>query len=270
MLTTFAGIGLRAPHYQEILEKKPDIGWLEVHSENFFGAGRSLEYLLEIRSNYPISIHGVGLSLGACNEPDLIHLKRIKSLIEKVEPFLISEHLSWSRLGNTYFPDLLPVPYTNESLNIFVANIQKTQDFLQHNLLIENPSSYITYEDSTWEEVDFLVALMQKTGAKLLLDVNNVFVSSMNHGWDPIKYIYKIPSHYVQEIHLAGHSTRQIQDFLLRIDTHDKEVCTEVWELYQRTIQHCGMIPTLIEWDEAIPSLSDLLAEAEKIKQYVD
>ncbi len=270
MLTTFRGIGLRFPHYQEILDKKPDIGWLEVHSENFFGEGRSLECLQEIRKHYPISLHGVGLSLGSINEPDFFHLQRLKTLIEKIEPFLISEHLSWSRLGKNYFPDLLPLPYTDESLQVLSTNIQKTQDFLKRSLLIENPSSYITYQNSTWEESDFLIALLEKTGAKLLLDVNNVFVSSMNHGWEPVAYIKRIPSHYVQEIHLAGHSTRQVENVELHIDTHDKAVCPEVWDLYRVAIQHCGIVPTLLEWDEAIPSLSELLAEAEKIKHYVE
>jgi uncharacterized protein (UPF0276 family) len=268
MLTTHAGIGLRFPHYQEILEKKPDIGWLEVHSENFFGEGRAHQFLLDIRAHYPISLHGVGLSLGSATEPDVLHLQQVKDLMAKVEPFLVSEHLSWSRLGKTYFPDLLPIPYTDESFAVFSDNIQKAQDYLKCTLLIENPSSYITFQDSTWEESDFLVGLAQKTGAKLLLDVNNVFVSSMNHGWDPVQYIQKIPSHFIREIHVAGHSTRQIQDFLLHIDSHDKPVCSEVWDLYRMAIQHCGIIPTLLEWDDAIPSLTDLLAEAQKIKHY--
>lgn len=260
------GIGLRHPHYQEILQKKPNIGWLEVHSENFFGEGNSLQYLLSVREHYPISLHGVGLSLGSIAEPDKHHLHRLEKLIQTVNPCFVSEHLSWSQLGHAHYPDLLPVPYTDESLAIFARNIQITQDFLKQTILIENPSSYVTYHDSTWDEADFLVELSKQTGAKLLVDVNNIFVSCMNHGWNANAYLKKIPAHLVKEIHLAGHSTQQIKDFLLRIDTHDHPVCPEVWELYGMAIQQYGRIPTLLEWDDAIPPLEDLLAEAAKIQ----
>ena len=264
------GVGLRFPHFEEILEQKPDIDWLEVHSENFFGAGRARQYLLNIRKHYPISLHGVGLSLGSATELCLNHLTRLKQLIETVDPFLVSEHLSWSTQGNTYYPDLLPMPYTDESLTIIASHIQQAQDFLKRPLLIENPSSYITYKESSWEEAEFLNELLKRTGAFCLLDVNNVFVSAMNHGWNPIHYIQQINPVFVREIHLSGHSSRQIENVLLRIDSHDQPVCPDVWDLYKKTMGLIGeKIPTLLEWDDSIPPLPNLIAEAKKIKNYV-
>ncbi len=260
------GIGLRYPHYQKMIDLKPDIGWCEVHSENFFGEGARLQYLLSVREHYPVSLHGVGLSLGSVTEPDEMHLQRLAALIQKVEPCFVSEHLSWSKLGNVYYPDLFPLPYTDESFALIARNIQKTQNFLKRNILIENPSSYVTYRESTWDEADFFVTLARETGAQLLVDVNNIFVSCMNHGWDAKAYIHKIPAFLVKEIHLAGHSTRQIENFLLRIDSHDHPVCSEVWDLYALALQQWGKVPTLLEWDEAIPPLEDLLIEAEKIR----
>lgn len=263
----FIGIGLRYLHQQQVLDEKPTVDWFEVHSENFFHAGGyTLHTLCKIRESYPISLHGVGLSLGNAHGIQQQHLLRLRQLIELIDPFLISEHLSWSGTGKTYLPDLLPIPYNNESFQIFCDNINKTQDFLKREILIENPSSYFEYQSSKQDEVSFLVALAQKTGAKILLDVNNVYVSCSNHGWDAKNYLSNIPVGLVKEIHLAGHVVKEIaNDCVVRIDTHNGTVCQEVWELYAEAIKQFGKTPSLLEWDSDIPALSVLIAEAKKI-----
>ncbi len=263
------GIGLRYPHYKLVLKEKPNIDWFEVHSENFFqNSGPALRLLQEIGEHYPISLHGVGLSLGS--QPlSIRHLERLKSLIAAVNPFLVSEHLSWNNSGHIALPDLFPTPYTAESFDIFCQNIGLTQDFLKREILIENPSSYLEFKDSELTEVDFLVSLCQETGAKILLDINNVFVSSTNHGWDPAKYIASIPKTLVKEIHLAGHSVKKMsENEEVLIDTHDNFVCKEVWDLYKIALERFGPQPTLLEWDASIPALSVLTHEAQKALAY--
>jgi uncharacterized protein len=256
--SSFIGLGLRYPHYQQVLEEQPAIGWFEVHSENFF------------RTQYPISLHGVGLSLGSDQDPSMEHLQRLKNLILHMDPFLISEHLSWSTLRGTYIPDLLPIPYNAESLGIFSKNIEKTQDFLGRLLLIENPSSYLEYTGSDWTESEFLVELCRRTGAKILLDINNLFVSASNHGWDPKQYINSIPIDLVKELHIAGHSCKSLsENKIIRIDTHDQKVCPQVWELYGYATQRFGCIRSLLEWDAELPPLSDLQQEAQKMQEYM-
>jgi uncharacterized protein (UPF0276 family) len=266
------GIGLRQPHYYQLLEEKPAIDWLEVHTENFMlNGGPLLDLLLAIRQHYPLSFHGVGLSLGAAQGVCKKHLKRIRMLITRFEPSLISDHLSWSTIGPTYLPDLLPIPYNEESLALIADHIDEAQDYLQRTLLIENPSSYFEYQTSTYTEAKFLTALVKRTGAKILLDVNNLYVSCFNHGWDPYEYIQAIPRSFVQEIHLAGHSVhRQNEQNVLLIDTHDHFVCHEVWELYRYTVNYIGMVPTLLEWDSQIPDLDVLLNEARKSADYIN
>jgi len=265
-------VGLRHPHYAEVLKERPPVDWFEVHSENFFHqGGPAVEGLLEVRKHYPISLHGVGLSLGSAKGVEKDHLIRLKELMAKVDPFLLSEHLSWSFLDGRFVPDLLPIPYNAESFDVLCRNIETTQDFLGREILIENPSSYLEFQCSTQEEVGFLVSLCESTGAKMLLDVNNVFVSSSNHGWDPKQYIHAIPKHLVKEIHLAGHSTKEIgNQKILRIDTHDNFVCQEVWELYALAIQRFGSVSTLLEWDDKIPALSVLVNEALKAREYLE
>lgn len=271
-LNQLIGIGLRHPHYLEVINSLPDIGWFEVHSENFFqSGGPTLSILKTIRKNYPISLHGVGLSLGSADGIDLNHLKKIKNLIHDIDPFLISEHLSWGKINHTFFPDLLPLPYTPESLNILCQNIQQVQDYLQREILIENPSSYLEYNDSVLTEADFLVELCKKSGAKLLLDINNIFVSAHNHQWDAKKYIDTIPVGLVKELHLAGHSHKTISDNkIIKVDTHNNKVCDNVWVLYDYALNKLGTTHTLIEWDTDIPELVVLLSEAEKAKQYCE
>lgn len=270
-LNPLIGIGLRQPHYQQVLECKPKIGWFEVHSENFlYLDSPATKTLLEVRKSYPISLHGVGLSLGSAEGIESQHLYRLKNLISHVEPFMISEHLSWSMVGGNYLPDLLPIPYNHYTMQIFIKNISLAQDFLKRELMIENPSTYLEYRDSSWQEEDFLVTLCQITGAKILLDINNIYVSSVNHGWDAYKYLNTIPANLVGEIHLAGHTQRKIaEDQLLCIDTHDNFVCSEVWDLYAYAINKLGATHTLLEWDDKIPDFSILVNEATKAEQYL-
>ncbi len=271
-LNQLIGIGLRHPHYHEVIDSQPGIGWFEVHSENFFHlGGPSLNALKTIRASYPISLHGVGLSLGSADKLDVDHLKKIKKLIREIDPFLVSEHLSWGKINNTFLPDLLPLPYTQESLSVISQNIQQTQDYLQREILIENPSSYLEYQDSELDEADFIVKLCQKSGAKLLLDINNIFVSAHNHQWDAKKYINSIPGDLVKELHLAGHSHKALSEQkIIKVDTHNNKVCEEVWELYIYSLTHFGLKHTLIEWDADIPELSVLLEEAQKAKTYCE
>jgi len=268
--TDLIGIGLRHQHFIEVIEKKPRIGWLEIHSENFFSqGGPAIQALLKTRELYPISLHGIGLSLGSADEVSRNHLANIKSLINRVSPFLVSEHLSWSRIAGKYMPDLLPIPYTKESLDIFAKNVSIAQDFLQIEILLENPSSYLEYEMTEMREIDFLVKLCQKTGAKILLDVNNVFVSCTNHGWNAIDYIDSIPKNLVKEIHIAGHSTKKIgNEEIICIDSHDRTVCDEVWDLYAYATQKFGPLHTLLEWDTELPDLRVLIKEASKALNY--
>jgi uncharacterized protein (UPF0276 family) len=265
----FIGIGLKSAHYQDILEQKPKIDWFEIHSENYLiDGGAASAMLSSIRENYPISMHGIGLSLGSAEGIERSHLIRLKKLAEDLDPFLISEHLSWNYVNNTYLPELIPIPYTDEAIDVFCRNIECAQDFLQRQILIENPSSYIQYITSNYDESEFLTKIASKSGAGILLDVNNIYVSCVNHGWNIKDYIHSIPQNLVKEIHLAGHSIREINDQKLLIDTHDNFVSQEVWELYAMAIQKFGNIPTLLEWDANIPELSVLVAEALKAKQF--
>jgi uncharacterized protein len=258
-----AGIGLRAPHHAAVRDTRPDVGWLEVHSENHFApAGAAHSALDAIRANYPISLHGVGLSLGGTDELDRAHLAQLAAAIDRYEPALVSEHLCWSAAGGRHTNDLLPMPYTREALHHVSSRIVEAQDALGMPLLIENVSSYVAFRDADFTEWDFLAALAQQTGCGLLLDVNNVFVSANNHGFDPLAYLDGLPRYSVREFHLAGHSTRRVGDRELLIDTHNARVCPEVWALYSAAVTRFGRQPTLIEWDADLPDLPVLVAEA--------
>jgi len=271
MEVNLIGLGLRHPHYQHVLEQGSSVDWFEVHSENFMHHGAARRLLMTVRDKYPLSLHGVGLSLGSADGVDKEHLCRLKELVCQLEPFLLSEHLSWSKINQTYYPDLFPLPYHAQSLQIVCDNIDLAQDYLNRTLLIENPSSYIEYTDSIYREVDFLIHVAQRTGAKILLDINNVVVSCHNHHWDPKAYILAIPSHLVAEIHLAGHSIKTLEDGTsLRIDSHDAPVCAEVWDLYAFALQRFHGCPTLLEWDQNIPEFTDLEQEAMKATRYAN
>lgn len=256
-----AGIGLRAQHYRELLETLPVVGWLEAHSENYFGlGGPPLHFLEQLRSHYPLSLHGVGLSLGSTDPLNLNHLRKLKSLIKRFEPTLVSEHLVWSSVAGRFLNDLLPLPYTEEALRHVCDRIAITQEFLGRQILIENVSSYLQFKASDISEWEFLAEVYRRSGCGILLDVNNIYVNSVNHDFDPLNYLRAIPRDAVQEIHLAGFD--RYNNIL--IDTHGKLVYPEVWNLYRQTIQHFGRVPTLIEWDTDIPALSILLEEAHK------
>lgn len=254
-----AGIGLRAPHYREVLETLPPVGWLEVHSENYFGeGGQPLYYLEQARAHYPLSLHGVGLSLGSADELNRNHLSKLKKLAGRFEPARVSEHLCWCSAGGRYLNDLLPLPYTEEALALVSRHIRQAQEFLGRQILIENVSSYLQFAHSTIPEWEFVAQAAASSGCGILLDVNNIYVSAVNHGFDARRYLDAIPVEAVGEMHLAGFDTNG--DCL--IDTHGRPVSGEVWALYRHAVQRFGRVPTLIEWDTDIPPLSVLLDEA--------
>jgi hypothetical protein len=264
-----AGVGLRAPHYRDVLESRPPVGWLEVHSENYFGAGGPpLHYLERIREHYPISLHGVGMSLGSTDPLDTRHLAKLKALIERIEPGLVSDHLSWSSVNRRHFNDLLPLPYTEEALQHVCSRVAAAQDFLGCRLLVENPSTYLQYPESSIPEPQFMAELARRTGCGLLLDVNNVYVSACNQGFDARRYIDSFAGRDVAEIHLAGF-TRSDQGEML-IDTHSRPVAPPVWALYARAIERFRELPTLVEWDADLPSLALLVAESARAQSIMD
>jgi len=266
-----AGIGLRGPHTVELQQTQPDVGWLEVHSENYFGKGGApLHYLNKIRENYPISLHGVGLSLGSNDPLNRDHLAHLSDLINQIEPGMISEHLSWGSIDGVYFNDLLPLPYTEEALKHFCERVTQVQDNLRRSILIENPSNYLSFRHSVIPEWEFLSEICQRTGAGLLLDVNNVFVSAFNLRSDPLQYLASIPAKHVQEIHLAGHCEKEFPDGKLLIDDHASPVTKDVWNLYALTLELIGARPTLIEWDTDLPSLDELVGEANTAQEYLE
>ena len=260
-----AGIGLRAEHYAAVLEDRPPVGWLEVHSENYFGAGgKPLDYLERIRAHYPLSLHGVGLSIGSTDPLDRRHLAKLKDLMRRFEPALVSEHLSWSSVGGRYLNDLLPLPYTEEALYHMIARVAQVQDALGRPILIENPSSYLQYVESAIPEWEFLVELAARTGCGVLLDVNNIYVSARNHGFDASAYLRAVPRRVVREIHLAGFTVNRFDGGEILVDTHDRPVWPAVWALYRQAVQRFGQIPTLIEWDTDLPELAVLVDEARR------
>lgn len=265
-----AGIGLRHPHLREILERRPRLAWLEVHSENYMVGGPAPHHLESLRADYPVSLHGVGLSLGSAEPLDPTHLRRLRGLVDRIEPGLLSEHLSWSVVGGVYLNDLLPLPYTEEALEIVVDHVDAAQEALGRSILIENPSSYLRYRHSTIPEWEFLAELARRGGCGILLDVNNVYVSACNHSFDADAYIDAVPAAAVGEIHLAGHAERRIGERILRIDDHGSAVADPVWALYARALARFGTVPTLIERDCNLPPLAELTAEAETAQRLLD
>lgn len=260
-----AGIGLRAEHYHDVIEQRPPVGWLEVHSENYFGAGgRPLHYLDQIRADYPISLHGVGLSLGSTDPLSATHLRNLKALVQRCEPMLISEHLAWGSVEGRHFNDLLPLPYQADTLQHMVERISQVQDYLQRPILIENLSSYLEYSASDIPEWEFLTELAQRSGCGILLDVNIVYVSARNHGFDAQGYLRGVAPHLVREIHLAGHTVKTFADGELLIDTHDQRVSAAVWSLYRDATRRFVNVPVLIEWDAQLPTLEVLVNEAQQ------
>lgn len=258
-----AGIGLRAEHHAAVLEQRPDVGWLEVHCENHFSpAGAAHSALDAIRAYYPLSLHGVGLSLGGTDPLDRDHLAQLRLAIERYQPVLVSEHLCWGMAGERHTNDLLPLPYTREALRHLVSRVSQAEEALGRPILIENVSSYVTFRDSQMTEWEFLAALAREAGCGILLDINNIYVSSRNHGFDALQYLSALPPDSVREIHLAGHSTRMLDGHALLVDTHDARVCEDVWSLYAAAVARFGRVPTLIEWDVDLPALEVLVDEA--------
>ena len=268
LLTCSAGIGLRLPHVTEIAAARPHLGFIEVHAENYIAETAALDRLLELRRDYPVSVHGVALSLGSVGELDRVHLGRFKALIERVEPMLVSEHLAWSAIGGVYLNDLLPLPYNEESLDIFCSHVEEAQEAIGRRLLIENPSSYLRYRHSCIPEAEFLTEVARRTGCGILCDVNNIYVSARNFGFNPVAYLDALPVEATGEIHLAGHHTAEDVDIL--IDDHGSRVAQPVWELYAAALRRLGPVPTLIEWDTDLPALEMLLDEARHAQELAD
>jgi uncharacterized protein len=258
-----AGIGLRFRHHRAVLDETPPVSWFEVHPENYMGGGTPLAYLDAIRRDYPLSLHGVGLSLGSADGLDARHLERLRRLADRIQPGLVSEHLSWSAIGGTHLAELLPLPMTVEALAVFCRNVEVMQDALGRQILVENPSSYLRYRHSTIPEWEFLSAVAERTGCGILCDVNNVFVSACNHGFEARRYLRALRGESIHEIHLAGHTLRMFDDGRsIRIDDHGSRVCAEVWRLYEEAVALFGRKPTLIEWDTDVPPLEVMIGEA--------
>jgi uncharacterized protein (UPF0276 family) len=258
-----AGIGLRPPHFAQVLEQRPSVPFFELHSENFFCDGGPLWDTLEaVRRDYPISLHGVGLSLGSADRLDAGHLAALVRLVRRAEPALVSEHVCWGAIDERHFNDLLPLPYTEEALALMVARVQRVQEALGRPMLVENVSSYVHFQHSTLHEWTFLAELSRRSGCGLLLDVNNVYVNSVNHGFDPLDFLDGVPAEAVVEMHLAGFTRKTDAGAPLLIDSHDARVDAAVWALYAQALKRFGPTPTLIEWDRKLPEFALLQEEA--------
>ena len=266
-----AGIGLRAPHVTRVLIERPRIAWLETHSENLFAAGGGLHNAMEqIRANYPLSLHGVGLSLGSADALDATHLQRLKSLVEQYQPELVSEHLCWGAFGGMHSNDLLPLPFTEEAVRLMASRIGQVQDILKREILVENISTYLRFQDGDYSEWEFVTEVVRRGGCGLLCDVNNIYVNSVNHNFDPHVYLRALPRDAIKEIHLAGFTRKEGLPVPLLIDSHSRRVDEAVWDLYAEAIELFGPTPTLIEWDQDIPELEVLLAEASRAGEVLD
>jgi uncharacterized protein len=265
------GVGFKPEHFEEIVDTRPELGFFEVHAENYMGGGGAPHRRLDaIRERYPLSLHGVGLSIGSPGPLDRDHLQRLAAVAKRFEPTLVSEHLAWSTHEGAFLNDLLPLPYTDETLARVSEHIDEVQNALGRTMLLENPSTYVLFAESTWAETDFLREIARRTGCGLLLDVNNVFVSAVNHGFDPELYIADFPLAAVGEIHLAGCADDSDDAGLpLLIDAHNSPVRDPVWALYATTIRRLGPTPTLIEWDNDVPAWSTLLGEARRAERAI-
>jgi hypothetical protein len=262
-----AGIGLRFPHQRLVAESTPDIPWFEVHTENYFGGGTRLRFLESIREDYPLSLHGTALSPGSADGIDRTHLARVAEAIARLEPALISEHLSFSTVNGVYLADLLPLPLTEEALDLVCRNVAQVQDALKQRILMENPSTYLRFRHSCIPEWEFLAALAARTGCGILCDVNNIYVSACNHGWNASDYLAALPGDAIGEYHLAGHARCVIDGAIVLIDNHGSRVSEPVWALFDEALARFGPKPTLIEWDTDIPDFSVLQEEAARAER---
>jgi len=270
-LPSTAGLCLKPQHYDDILSQQPDVGWFEIHAENYLGAGGApLHYLEKIRQLYPLSIHGVGLSIGSAGGLDIDHLERVANLVKRFEPESFSEHLAWSTHDNQFFSDLLPLPYNRQTEDVVCNHIDQVQSRLGRRMLLENPSSYFALKDSVQSEHEFIGNVVKRSGCGLLLDVNNVYVSAHNCEYSATRYIEELPLHAVGEIHLAGHSVdTTVEAEPLLIDAHDREVCDQVWALFAHSVTLTGAVPSLIEWDAAVPDWAVFVAEMNRADQFL-
>jgi uncharacterized protein len=272
LLQPRAGAGFKPEHIASIFDSKPEAAFFEVHAENYMGKGGTPHaQLTKLRENYALSVHGVGLSIGAPGALDGEHLSRLKSIVDRYQPNLVSEHLAWSTHDDTYYNDLLPVPYTREVLNRVCEHIDEVQSTLARQILLENPSTYVLFENSEMPEIDFIEQIAKRTGCALLLDVNNVHVSATNHNFSAMDYLNRFPVHLVKEIHLAGHATED-DGFgnPLLIDAHDRPVDDAVWALYRHLIHLTGPVATLIEWDNDVPAWPVLVREMQAANAILD
>jgi uncharacterized protein len=265
------GVGFKPEHFEAIVDTRPKLGFFEVHAENYMGAGGAPHRRLDaIRELYPLSLHGVGLSIGSPGPLDRAHLQRLAAVAKRFEPILVSEHLAWSTHEGAFLNDLLPLPYTDETVALVSEHIDEVQNALGRTMLLENPSTYVVFAESTWAETDFLREIARRTGCGLLLDVNNVFVSAVNHGFDADLYLADFPLAAVGEIHLAGSADDTDDAGLpLLIDAHNSPVRDSVWALYAATIRRLGPMPTLIEWDNDVPAWPALLDEARRAERVI-
>jgi len=265
-----AGIGLRAAHHGDWIAQRPDVGWFEIHAENYFAEGGLLPDILDtLRRDLPLSIHGVGLGLASTDPLDDSHLRQLARLQDRYQPAVVSEHLCWGSANGVHYNDLLPFPFTNEMLEHVVARVHRVQERLCRPILLEHLSSYVTFEESSLAETEFLTELVGRTDCGLLLDLNNLVVNAANHGIDPERYVASLPVDAIGEIHLAGHAYDQYGDRALCLDTHDRPVPDRVWDLYRFTLRQVGAKPILIEWDAKLPALPILAAEAHKADAYI-
>lgn len=260
-----AGIGLRLPHLAELVATRPNAGWLEIHPENFLANPHATELLLDLARDYPVSVHTVGISIGSADGFDDAHLDRLASFVERLEPAMVSGHLAWSTFGGHYLNDLLPLPYTEETLQLVAEHLARVQDRLGRAYLVENPSTYVGFAGSTMTETEFLNEMVTRTGCRLLCDVSNVYVSGHNMGFDPHAYLAALPPDAIDELHLGGFTPEDDDGAPgnpLLVDTHAAPVAPDVWLLYRAALDRFGALPTLIEWDNDLPPLSALLGEA--------
>ena len=267
-ISNISGVGLRLPHLTEMVATLPPTGWLEVHPENFMANPHAAELLIELSTHYPISFHTVGISVGSVTGIDRSHLKRLRSLIDRIHPVLVSGHLAWSIYGNDYLNDLLPIPCNEEALRVVTVHVDEVQDILGRSYLIENPASYVGFRSSTIPETEFLSELVRRTGCELLCDVSNIVVSAHNMGYSPYRYVDDFPANSIGEIHLGGYTPEEDEatpDSELWIDTHGAAIAAPSWDLYAYALRRFGSKPTLVEWDNDIPPLSTLLEEATKV-----
>ncbi|MBV2121447.1 MAG: DUF692 domain-containing protein [Candidatus Thiodiazotropha sp. (ex Ctena orbiculata)] len=266
-MTSGFGLGLRTQHYNDFLARPQPVEWLEVISDNYMvDGGKPLAMLDRIRADYPMVMHGVSMSIGAIDGLDKNYLRKLKTLEQRIEPMWVSDHLCWVGVHGRILHDLLPLPYTNEALQIIKRNVDEAQEVLQRPLVLENVSSYVEYKASEMTEWEFLTEVSQATGCQILLDINNIYVSAFNHGFDPLQFIKGVPADRIVQFHLAGHLNKG--DHL--IDTHDHPVCDGVWDLYRQALMHFGYIPTMIERDANIPPLAELLSELEIARSIAD